>query len=134
METGYDKLKVDTSALTADALLTRGAWWIIWSLTFLLPGSKKRESLTRWAWGMVWVALGICCLWYAIQCLIEAGGATHGGYVSYEDWGEWVGPAQYWRHKSAEAFMAVMFVGICAYIAHTLLAHADDEMHNTQVD
>jgi hypothetical protein len=125
METAYDKLKVDTSALKAEGLLARWAWWIIWSLTFLLPVSKKHESLTRWGWGIACAALGICCLWYTIQCAVEATISTSGGYVSYEDWGEWVGPARYQRHKSGEALLGMMIVGLCAGAAYALLMLPD---------
>ncbi len=79
---------------------------------------KAFDFLKRWAWGIACAALGTCLLWYAIQCLMEAGTSTNGGYVSYEDWGEWLAPAQYRRHKSGEAFGLMIFVGICAGAAY----------------
>jgi len=105
------------------------------SLTFLLPVSNKRESLTRWAWGMAWVALGVCLLWYALACVVEARTNTIGGYVPVyagqgpeREWVDdrWVGPVQYGRHKYADASAAILFAGCCVYVAYNLLTDADD--------
>jgi len=131
MRIPYEEQKGRTSAPKAQGLLTRWAWRIIWSLTSLLPASRKRESLTRWAWGIGCAALGMCFLWYAMQSVVEAVMSTNGGYVSHEDWGEWVGPARYRRHKSGDAFGAMIFGGLCAYTAHALLTEADDRMRKS---
>jgi hypothetical protein len=140
MVTPDEKPKADERTTGQGNLLIQWVWRIIWSLTFLLPASRRRDSLTRWAWGIACAVLGACLLWYAIQCLVEARTNSTGGYVpvyegqGYErDWVDdrWAEPAQYRRSKYAEAFGTMIFVGICAFLAHKLLA-LDDSLPMTK--
>jgi len=88
---------------------------------------KALDFLKRSVWGIACAALGLCLLWYAIESLVEARTNTTGGYVpvfvgqGYErEWVDdtWAGPAQYRRGKYAEAFVTIIFVGICAGAAY----------------
>jgi len=88
---------------------------------------KGMDFLKRRAWGVVCTALGVCLLWYAIECLVEARTNTRGGYVPVyvghgpdREWidDRWAGPSEYRRDKYADVFVSLLFVGICAGAAY----------------
>jgi len=101
-------------------------------LTVTTP--KGLDFLKRSAWGIACATLGVCLLWYAIDCLVEARTNTTGGYVPlYEGQGydrewvddRWAGPAQYRREKYADACVAILFVGLCAGAAYHFFVPRD---------
>lgn len=92
------------------------------------------DVLKRRAWGIVCVALGMCFLWYAIECLIEARTNATGGYVPVyvgqgpdREWVDdrWAEPSEYRRDKYADVFVALLFVGLCAGAAYHLFVPND---------